>query len=175
MKLLPFTSSPLNIEAKLEAQAQGFLLSFEISGPGVEQIFILPRNPKPSRKNELWKETCFECFFGVGGTKQYFEFNGSTSGEWALYVFDDYRKGMKDASVSVNPVMEKLEKTADRISCAWRIPYFTKSILQSAGITAVIKTPNTQNVNEEISYWALKHAGEKPDFHLRESFIHRFI
>ncbi len=171
MKLLPFSSSSLSIEAKLEVQAQGFLLSFEITGSGVDQVMISPRSTKPSRKNELWKETCFECFFGVGGVKQYFEFNGSTSGDWALYLFDDYRKGMRDAPVSAQPLLEKLEKSSGKIECVWRIPYFTKSILQSASITAVIKTNGT----DEASYFALKHAGEKPDFHLRESFIHRFI
>lgn len=178
MWALRLISSPptasLEIEAKLEVQSEGFLLSFEVTGEGVERIVLLPKNPKPARKNDLWKETCFECFFGVGGTKQYFEFNGSTSGDWALYSFEDYRKGMKDAPVSADPVLQKMEKSAGKLICEWRIPYFTKAILQSASLTAVIKT-GVIKTDEEISYWALKHAGEKPDFHLRNSFTYRFI
>ena len=165
-------SSSLSVDAKLEVQSQGFLLSFEITGKGVNQVLINDRNPKPIRKKDLWKETCFECFFGVGGTKNYFEFNGSSSGDWALYSFDDYRQGMKDVPVSANPVMEKFEKSPSKIICVWRIPYFTKNIIQNASFTAVIKTSAT---SDEVSYWALKHTGEKPDFHLRNSFIHRFI
>ncbi len=174
MKLIPFSSSQLelSIEASLEAQSSGFLLSFEITGKNIDQVLLSPKSPKPSRKNDLWKETCFECFFGVGNSKQYFEFNGSTSGDWALYSFDDYRKGMKEVETFQQPFMEKLEKTENVLSVAWRIPYFTKLILQNASITSVIKFGAQA---DEVSYWALKHAGEKPDFHLRESYIHRFI
>ena len=173
MKLIPFTagSSELSIEARLEVQSNGFLLSFEITGQGADQILIQPRNPKPVRKNDLWKETCFECFLGVGNSKQYFEFNGSTTGDWALYAFDDYRNGMKDVPVASEPVMEKLEKELGKISLTWKIPYFTDAIIQSASVTSVIKSSS----NAEIGYWALKHAGEKADFHLRESFVHRLV
>lgn len=163
------SSSTLELEARLEVQSDGFLLTFEVSGADVDRISLQPKSSKPARKNDLWKETCFECFFGVGGTKQYFEFNGSTSGDWALYSFDDYRKGMKDAPVSGDPVMKKLEKVNGKLECVWQIPYFTKAILQGASLTAVIK------MGENVSYWALKHAGEKPDFHLRESFVFRFF
>ena len=172
MKLLPFTSSLLHVEAQLAVQPRGFVLSFEITGVGVEQILVSESSASPARKNELWKETCFECFFSMGSSKKYFEFNGSPSGDWALYSFDDYRNGMKDVVVSESPVMEKFEKTADKIQCVWRIPYFSDGIVQSASIAAVIKGSVT---TDPVSYWALKHAGEKPDFHLRESFIHRFF
>jgi hypothetical protein len=152
-------------------QSNGFLLSFELTGKATNDILIQPRSTKSARKNDLWKETCFECFFGVGNSKQYFEFNGSTTGDWALYAFDDYRNGMKDVPMVVEPSLQKLEKEDGKISVVWNIPYFTDSIIQSASVTAVIKNAT----NSEVGYWALKHAGEKADFHLRESFIHRFI
>lgn len=169
MQLTPFapSSTKLEIDAQLSVQKTGFVLSFVLSGD-VAQVALADRSAKPSRKNELWKETCFECFFGVANSSNYFEFNGSPSGDWALYQFQDYRQGMKDAAVQEAPVLEKLEKVGDQIRAVWKIPYFTNAILQSAGVTAVVKT------GSEISYWALKHAGEKADFHLRKSFGHRF-
>ena len=72
---------------------------------------------------------------------------------------------------TMHPVLEKLVKSPDQIQVVWRIPYFTDAMIQSASVTAVIKTAPV----ETVSYWALKHAGEKPDFHLRGSFIHRFF
>src|ERR1700751_274314 len=114
MKLLPFASSSstaeIQMEAQIEMQTKGFLLTFEMSGKGVSEIVLPAKSEKASRKNELWKETCFECFFGVARSKAYFEFNGSPSGNWAFYSFDDYRNGMKDWSLLAgdSPVMMKL-------------------------------------------------------------------
>ena len=177
MLLVPFQSLPdfkdkLSIDAKLEAQSQGFLLSFEIRGSGTELVSISGAATLPIRKNELWKETCFECFFGIANSKKYFEFNGSPSGNWALYSFEDYRQGMKDEVVVSPPELIKFEKSPGMILCVWQIPYFSEELIQNASITTVIKSAPSSGVPE---YWALKHSGDQPDFHLRSSFIHRFI
>ena len=177
MVLVPFQSLPdlqdkLSIDAKLEAQSQGFLLTFEIKGSGTEFISIPGAATLPICKNELWKETCFECFFGVANSKKYFEFNGSPSGNWALYSFEDYRQGMKDGVLTSPPELKKFEKSSGMISCVWQIPYFSEELIQNASITAVIKSTQSSDIPE---YWALKHSGDQPDFHLRSSFIHRFI
>jgi len=178
MKLNPFAPSSqtadIQVEAQIEMQPQGFLLTFELSGPGVAKVLLTPKNAKPGRKNDLWKETCFECFFGVGNSKEYFEFNGSPSGDWALYSFNQYRDAMKDVEFKNGdtPVLLKCEKSAEYLCCVWQVPYFTRTILQNASLTAVIKTGTA---SENTSYWALNHAGKKPDFHLRESFIHRLF
>jgi hypothetical protein len=173
MKLLPYSpQSGLSVEAKLESGQKTFTLSFEVTGDALEKVVLPSRSQKPERKNELWKQTCFECFFSVGNSSRYYEFNGSPSGDWALYAFDDYRAGMKEVvfrSSAVTPVMETIERTAEKINCVWRIPQFTEEFFDRAGVTAVI------NDGTEISYWAIKHAGEKPDFHLKGSFIHRFF
>jgi hypothetical protein len=173
MRLTPFSPvHDLTIDAVMESHAKGFRLTFEVSGPGVSKLVLPDQNPQPSRRDELWKSTCFECFFGVGGSDRYYEFNGSPSGDWALYGFDSYRAGMKPHIPSVAtavPVMEKFEKRADGITCVWNIPSFTPEFLDRAGVTAVIES------GEGVSYWAIRHAGRKPDFHLKDSFIHRFF
>ncbi len=173
MKLSPFTPvHDLTIEAVMESHAKGFRLKFEVSGAGVSDLVFPDLNPKPSRADELWKTTCFECFFGVGGSDRYYEFNGSPSGNWALYGFDSYRSGMKNKifpNATTAPVMETFEKRPDEILCVWNIPSFTSEFLDRAGITAVLET------GEGVSYWAISHAGQKPDFHLKDSFIHRLF
>ena len=178
MKLLPFAPSPqtteIQLEAQIEMQTDGFLLTFELSGPGVAKVLLTPKSAKPVRKNDLWKETCFECFFGVGNSKEYFEFNASPSGDWALYSFNQYRDGMKDVEFKNGdtPLLLKCEKSAEYFCCVWRVPYFTKTILQNVSLTAVLKTGTA---SDAVSYWAAKHAGTKPDFHLRESFTQRLF
>ena len=172
MKLVSFAESSLDLEAQIAVQSKGFLLTFVLAGTEPESISIPINTTKPSRKHELWKDTCFECFFGVVGSTQYFEFNGSPSGDWALYSFDEYRTGMKDVKMTEPPVLEKFEKTATGIRVEWRIPYFTPAILMSASLAAILKFSAPAS---GFSYWALKHAGEKPDFHLRDSFIHRLV
>ncbi len=173
MKLHPFAPvSDLSIEAKVEPYANGFRLTFEVSGTDAGKVILPDPSEKPCRKDELWKATCFECFFGVGSSERYYEFNGSPSGDWALYSFDGYRTGMKNQVmplVSVVPVLEKLEKREDGITCIWNVPAFTSEFLDRAGVTAVIATA------DGVSYWAIRHAGEKADFHLKESFVHRFF
>jgi hypothetical protein len=173
MQLEPFDPfSDLSIDAKLNPHSKGFTLTFELTGSSLALVqFPLP-SEKPSRKDELWKETCFECFFSVGGSNRYYEFNGSPSGDWALYAFDDYRQGMKHqifASTSIHPVLVRWEREDHRLICEWNIPRFTEEFLDGAGITSVIRTADT------VSYWAIRHAGEKPDFHLKRSFIHRLF
>ena len=39
-------------------------------------------------EEQLWKKTCFECFFGMSEGTTYYEFNGSPSGHWNLFRFD---------------------------------------------------------------------------------------
>ena len=185
MNLVPFSPESLKIEAKLEAEASGFLLSFELSGEKIKRVLLAEKSVQPSRKNELWKQTCFECFFATGGGQGYFEFNGSPSGDWALYSFDAYREGMKEVPLGKKqmPVLEKFEcvpqqgqaqdQAIGKIICVWRIPQFTESFIVTAGVTAVVVFK--EDGQERSTYWALKHAGEKPDFHLKESFVHRFF
>ena len=162
MNLVPFSPESLLVEAKLEAQSSGFLLSFRVTGEKSEiaKVVLPEKNIKPCRTDELWKKTCFECFFAMGGSDAYVEFNGSPSGDWALYSFEGYRQGMKPLVPESNefPEMEKMDRTETEISCTWKIPSFTSQFIRRAGLTAVIVI--RENDQERISYWALSHAGE---------------
>ncbi|MES2965141.1 MAG: hypothetical protein V4760_14745 [Bdellovibrionota bacterium] len=134
---------------------------------------------KRERRDELWKGTCLELFVSRPDSEGYLEMNLSPSGDWNLYSFDSYRTGMRRAEGEVG--MHVPLKTAE--------PYFrlvgairpsssgggateVEGLLASRelvfGATAVI-----EYVNGEREYWALTHAGAKPDFHLRSSFTSR--
>jgi hypothetical protein len=157
----------LKISGTLSRHSNTLAINYELSG-SLDRIKIPLPESKPVRKNRLWEETCFELFIGIKGTDPYWEFNLSPSGNWNVYRFNDYRKGMaEETAFSTLPF------------CVTHTPDSLKMILEislnkilppaqalQAGISAVIK-----NNHGNITYWALTHPGPKPDFHQPDSFI----
>lgn len=118
-------------------------------------------SPKPPRFAEkLWQHTCCEVFVSAKGADGYREFNLSPSGEWAAYAFERYRKGApvdETPQIAVRQQEDSLELTA-------RVPLSEKGTLK-VGLSAVI-----EDDAGALSYWALRHAPGKPDFHHRDAF-----
>lgn len=180
MQLKPFSLSPtvsaspdmadtsvFTVDASLVPDVAGFLLEHRISGPGMATLALPPPAVKPARRDELWKHTCVEAFFAVADSRRYYEFNGSPSGDWALYQFEDYRQGMQSPPVKTAPRLLIREKQRDTLRLVWHVPFFCGEVLERAGITTILRTAPDPG---QFSYWALTHAGSRPDFHLRESF-----
>lgn len=133
----------------------------------LENLSIPEPTNTPTRKHQLWEETCFEFFLGVKNFPNYWEFNLSTAGDWNIYRFQDYRHRMEeemaytflpfDVEKRSDSLLLKLELDLNKI-----VPE-DKSL--EISITAVVK-----QINGEITYWALTHCGENADFHRRDSF-----
>lgn len=172
MRLQPYPASPelsLEVTVSLSRHADGFLLEHLFEGPGVDALELAPRSTVPQRRDGLWQQTCVEAFFAVPGSTRYYEFNGSPSGDWALYAFDSYRQGMTAQALADAPELRVCEVRHGTLRLAWHIPFFTDEPMEYAGITAVLLS---RDVPEVASYWALAHVGERPDFHLPGSFIY---
>jgi hypothetical protein len=144
-------------------------LRFEIDG---SRFVMWPEDQTsvpPVRRDELWKQTCLECF--VGGSEHlqattYCEWNFSPNGDWAAYTFERYRDGMAKPNV-VAPSIEQIfvgEKARFEIDIA--LSDESAIGVPLLGLTAVI----VEKDDPVPFYWALAHTGDKPDFHLRESF-----
>jgi hypothetical protein len=117
----------------------------------------------PSRRvDRLWEHTCFEAFVAPEGREQYVEINVAPSTDWAAYVFDRYRHGMRPLDLARPPTIavtrqpDELRVTADVDLTAltdspwpWRV-----------GLCAVVAETGGAR-----SYWALRHPGPTPDFH----------
>lgn len=118
-----------------------------------------PAEAGPARTDGLWRSTCFEAF--IGSADRYTEYNLSPSGEWATYGFTGYRSGMAPA-----PVVAEVHL----LDCA-RDMVATEAVIDlprdhgRLGLTAVI-----EDVDGGVSYWALAHPSDKPDFHHPDSF-----
>lgn len=169
--LSPHPASPpgpvreIRVSARREGEA--LLLQYRLEG-GLDSV-LLPQQAMPKRAGELWKHTCFEAFLGIGASPQYREYNFSPSGAWAIYDFDGYRTGMRaDAWVVVPGIMTRRDASAFFLDATVDTRWMTGAMAAGTrlGVTAVI-----EDKAGVLSYWALKHPREKPDFHHADGFV----
>lgn len=133
----------------------------------------LPPTAPAVQTDSLWQHTCFEAFLAVEGQAAYREFNFSPSGAWAMYTFADYRR-------PVEPPLAASGKPT--IACAWvegefrliahiapaDLPLHGDGQALMMGLCAVI-----EEADGSLSYWALRHRPDRPDFHARDAFALR--
>lgn len=124
--------------------------------------------PAPPRIGwKLWRGTCCEMFVRAGG-EGYHELNFSPSAEWAAYAFTGYREGTSLVDEALNPQIA-VESRAARLDLYALVdltrlsPAYARARLRLG--LAVIIAEDTGG----MSYWALKHAPGKPDFHHRDA------
>ncbi|HZE60502.1 MAG TPA: DOMON-like domain-containing protein [Burkholderiales bacterium] len=121
--------------------------------------------PGPARIGwKLWRHTCCEVFLREKGANAYREFNFSPSGEWAAYAFTKYRDGGPLADESMNPQIavrsdEKQLELSALLDLARISPTYPRASLALA-LSVVV-----EEESGVLSYWALRHAPGKPDFH----------
>jgi len=170
-RLIPFSAKELpkiNITGEIERRGNHLLIFYEVSGE-TDRILFPASSASPSRKDDLWKATCFEFFIAIKNKPAYWEFNMSPSRDWNVYVMDAYRqvnmreeKAFKQLSFDFNITNEKISiKTSVDIN-----PIIQPEMELDLGVTAVIQTKDGYE-----SYWALSHPGQHADFHQRESFL----
>jgi hypothetical protein len=131
------------------------------------KLLLPPSKGTSQRADELWKHTCFEAFVRAPSGAAYLEFNISSSGDWASYRFDDYRQGMRvaeDARLSARS--ESYDSGSVEIAAAFDLT-FALGEPWRLGVSAVIEESDGAK-----SYWALRHAPGKPDFHHADSFAY---
>ncbi|MGI9246257.1 MAG: DOMON-like domain-containing protein [Steroidobacteraceae bacterium] len=131
---------------------------------------VLPRARSPARADELWRTTCFEVFLAVPGGEAYCELNFSPSGEWAMYGFVGYRRGMapievrRPPRVAIRPTGRGL--LLEAITYVKELPMPQPGLPLRAGAAAII-----EETDGRLSYWALTHPSALPDFHHRLGFV----
>jgi hypothetical protein len=133
----------------------------------------IPAAAAPRWVNGLWQRICFEAFVGIKGSPAYYEFNFSPSREWAAYAFRGYRDGEPIEDEDLAPVIS-VRKSGETLELKAvvhldRLPLIQPGIVITLGLSAVI-----EDADGRLSYWALKHPVEKPDFHHADSFALEF-
>ena len=147
---------------------QQLRLIYRLKGDLAAMKFPEPR--PPARADGLWRHSCFEAFIGHAGASDYWEFNFSPSTAWAAYHFSAYREGMaplmKGAPPLITPHVSSDQLDLDVVlDLSWLARTPSSNGLR-LGLAAVI-----EDKARVLSYWSLKHAAEKPDFHHPDSFV----
>jgi hypothetical protein len=136
-------------------------ITFRLDGD-IPRIIVSPPGV-PRFAKELWRHTCFEAFIAIEGQPAYHEFNFAPSGEWAVYAFRRYRNGGPVADEAMRP-NTAIRSTANRLELDALVRLDSMSAIHQRaslriGLSAVIET------SDGLSYLALRHPKDKPDFH----------
>ena len=170
--LLPFAAAPaglrgLSVRVTRPTPAQ-LLLDYELRGD-LAQLRIpaaVPGTTPQGPTDGLWRHTCMELFVGHTAPGPYLEFNLAPCGQWAAYRFSGYRAAMTPLT-GIRPPRIELRTQADQLllsaDVALPAPFSTLGL--RLGLTAVV-----EDGAGLLSYWALAHGGERPDFHRADSF-----
>jgi hypothetical protein len=143
-------------------------LTYRLSGDLGALKLAEPR--PPVRTDGLWLHSCFEAFVGHSGASDYWEYNFSPSGAWAAYHFTGYREGMAPMLQGAPPaITQNIGSETVELVVTLDLSWLAKSsagVGLRLGLAAVI-----EDKARVLSYWALKHPAEKPDFHHADSFV----
>lgn len=160
----------------IDAQAQ-----VEKSGIGVFRYVLradMPRLRTPAaqpaeRANGLWQHTCFEAFIQPFGAAGYYELNFAPSRQWAIYCFSAYREGMSSPEIGAPPQI-LVRRFADRLEVDAAVRLHELIGLGGARRLKVGLSAIVEKEDGTLSYWALKHAPGKADFHCPDGFVLEF-
>ena len=134
-------------------------LAFRLAGD-LARLRIPAPAARPAATDGLWRHTCLEAFVGDPRGARYHEFNFSPSGDWAAYAFAAERRRAPG------------ELPAPRIACthdshALRLDAWLPAAYGGwqLGLAAVVEA-----ADGVLSYFALAHLREVPDFHQRSGW-----
>jgi hypothetical protein len=141
-------------------------MQLEFSIDAAADAVVIPLPTSSTFKDGLWRHTCFELF-ARAAHGAYREFNFSPSTEFAIYDFADYRAAMtpinRSDTMSIQPRQGGLSV---HVNLPLTLLRPAGSLTCQIGIAAVI-----EERTGTLSYWALRHPQEKPDFHHRDGFL----
>ncbi len=153
--------NPRSLEGQVELDSEGGILHFSFRAEGTLDEIVFPKaREKVMRRDEIWKSTCFEVFL-LSEDGSYLEVNLGSSGDWNVYRFDSYRSGRKLAA-KFEVVLTQFEKTSGQLNLKAEVrgPW-SKVQLKQVGLAVIFEEGGTS----DLSYWALAHREDRPDFH----------
>jgi hypothetical protein len=157
------------VVAQLRTEERGIFV-FEYSLAADMARICVPPAGIGRRADALWKHTCFEAFVAPADAPGYYEFNFSPSLDWAIYRFSGYRQGLSLAEIDDPPEIS-VQRGDDGLQLRSAVRLEDLAGLRDArslriGIAAVIEENDGR-----LSYWGLRHAPGKPDFHDSNAFV----
>jgi hypothetical protein len=165
-RLLPHPAVPVtaidDVAVRLARIGDALILEYALVGDLAQ--LQLPEPRPPVRSDGLWRHTCFEAFIGRESSTEYWEYNFSPSGAWAAYHFTGYREGMAPLMKGTAPAISSaVEARRLDMEVTLDLTFLARGAADlevRLGLSAVI-----EDKSHGLSYWALAHPAEKPDFH----------
>jgi hypothetical protein len=156
----------IQIEAAI-ARPRPYCIELSYGITGQLEALSLPPTATVKRADELWRHTCFEAFIRTAHT-EYYEFNFAPTSAWAAYRFSDYRRDRSAATIPVPVITVRSDSDRYSLQASLQLEslYVPEHPRWRVGLSAVI-----EDRSGRLSYWALAHASDKPDFHHPESFV----
>lgn len=155
------------LRVDVRVAADGALeLAYHLLGD-LARLRIPPRRAA-DRSDELWRHTCCEAFVAGAETPAYREFNFSPSGQWQAYDFAAYRQPLPRIDLPAPILQRDTRVGAFRMRVRLARQCLPNTRRMRVGLSAVIEA-----ADGALSYWALRHASERPDFHHADSFALR--
>jgi hypothetical protein len=157
----------IQVTARRPAAAQ-FQLEYRVIAAASD--LIIPATAAAAlRRDELWQHTCAELFVTSGEQQGYCEFNFSPSTEWAAYEFSSYRQGMRALPLAIAPRIASIATATELLLSVTldltELPAHYRPADLRLALCMVIEARDSR-----ISYWALNHPTNKPDFHHADGF-----
>ena len=171
---VPKSREDLSLQGSYTVEGRKVSFSFFWSGSLATKIQGIQNAGKyifdeKKRQDELWKKTCFELFVSPGQkSSAYQEVNLSPAGAWNVYSFDSERVGMVRSQNLLGVPFSQVQFSVTEDSCVIHLDFSqvrtTEELSFRVGMTAVLQ------IGPEMTYWAMAHFKEKPDFHDRNSW-----
>lgn len=157
------------IDAQVQVEESGAVVFRYVLRAELPRVRIPPLAPA-GRADGLWKHTCFEAFIAASGSAGYYELNFAPSLQWAIYSFNAYRDGMSPADVEAPPQIS-VRRFDDRFEIDAAVRLSDLIAPRGARRIQLALSAVVEEENGTLSYWALKHAPGKPDFHHPDGFV----
>lgn len=175
--LKPHPDAPSAAATSLEVEVsrpspRTLALRYTLAGRTAD--LAIPAPAAPARKDELWRHTCFEAFFGPEGAEAYCEFNLAPSTEWAAYQFDGYRAGMRSPEAVPAPHIT-VHAAPDRLVLQAELDLSAFTDLPADAPWRLALSAVIEDARGNVSYWALAHPEGRADFHHPDCFATRVL
>ena len=151
----------IEITGSIALEAGSVNVTYRIDG-ATDQVKYAAAGAHPSRKDELWRTTCFELFMKSPSGTEYWEVNLAPSRDWNVYRFTAYRSALQPelriADITIATEVAQTNLTSLRAALPLPPPLVGQQL--AVGISSVI-----EDTAGNLHYFALRHGGAKPDFH----------
>lgn len=152
--LIDFSKSLPFLPVMTRLDKRHLTISFEVRSFIALGLNLAPFCAK-KRMDNLWQDTCFECFVGFRANDlniSYLEINAAPHGAYALYRFDDYRTPQPPMPFDGAFLWHTHQNGV--YECSVQLPYDPQYMMPAAVL----------NLHGNLHYFAPSH-GQTADFH----------